>query len=119
MENEPDMALENEDFSATPEESPREPDRLVEQERGLVLKINFPESTLATMLPIVNVIETARVLKKEFFSTRLETRLRDPVSVLKNEFLSAKVETNPSAPERTLPIPLLTELARVSELLRL
>ena len=41
---------------------------VVEQERGLELQINFPESTFATMLPIVSVIEAAMVLKIEVFS---------------------------------------------------
>ncbi len=47
------------------------------------------------MLPIVNVIEAASVLVKEFFSVR--------------------VETKPSAPERVFPIPLVRELAKLSE----
>jgi len=39
--------------------------RVVEQERGLELQIICPEFTLATMLPIVTVIEAAADLKTE------------------------------------------------------
>ena len=51
--------------------------RVVEQERGLELQVNSPESTLTTMLPIVNVIEAARVLKIEDFSARLEAKVSE------------------------------------------
>jgi hypothetical protein len=36
--------------------------RVVEQERGLELQVSCPESTLATILPIVIEIESATVL---------------------------------------------------------
>jgi len=79
---------------------------LAEHERGLELQNNFPESTLATMLPITIVIEPASVLRNESFFARLDTRLREPVRVLKNEFFSANVATEPSVAESTLPHPL-------------
>jgi hypothetical protein len=111
--------LENESFSATARDSPSDPEMVVEQERGLELQIIFPESTFATMLPIVNVIEAANVLMKMFFSTRLVTRPSEPGSVLKNEFFSEKVDTKPSVPDSAFPTPFVRELANVSELLRL
>jgi len=79
---------------------------LAEHERGLELQINFPESTLATMLPNVIVIEPTSVLRNESVFARLETGLREPVRVLKNEFFSAKVATEPSVAESALPHPL-------------
>jgi hypothetical protein len=84
-EREPDIDLKNEDFSAPLRDRLRDPDRLAEHERGLELQINFPESTLATMLPMVNVIEAASVLKKEFFSTRLEARVSEALNDLSND----------------------------------
>ena len=96
--------------------------KVVEQERGLELQIIFPEFTLATMLPMVIVIEAAkflrrelfsarfdvkdsdpvRDLKKEAFSRKLDARLREPVNDLKIEFLSARVETWLSEPLNVL-----------------
>jgi hypothetical protein len=77
--SEPDRDLKRELFSAKPEAMVKVAVRLVEQERGLVLQTSFPESTLATVLPIVSVIEAAKVLKIEFFSARLEARVNEPV----------------------------------------
>jgi len=74
--------------------------RVVEQERGLALQVNFPEFTLATMLPIVNVIEAANALKIEVFSTKLETELSEPLSDLNIEVILAKAETEVSDPLR-------------------
>lgn len=45
---------------------------LVEQERGIVLQVIFPELTLMAMLPIVNVSAPVTVLKTVFFSARLD-----------------------------------------------
>jgi hypothetical protein len=55
---------------------------VVEQDRGLELQTSFPESTLATMLPIVIAIEAARVLKIEVARERLELRVREPLRLL-------------------------------------
>jgi hypothetical protein len=82
IDSEPDRDLSHEVCSTRPEAIVKDEVRLAEHERGLELQISFPESTLATMLPIVNVIEAASVLKKEFFSTRLEARVREPVRLL-------------------------------------
>jgi hypothetical protein len=65
---------------------------MVEQERGLELQVNSPESTLATMLPIVIAIEAASDLKIEFFSTRPEVEASEPLSNLKIEVFSANDE---------------------------
>jgi hypothetical protein len=54
------------------------PVRVVEQERGPELQTSFPESTLATMLPIVIAIEPEKALTIEFFSARPETRPIEP-----------------------------------------
>ena len=56
--------------------------RVVEQERGLELQVNFPEFTLATMLPIVSAIEVARLLKMEDFSARLEAEVSEALTPL-------------------------------------
>ena len=64
----------------------------VEQERGVELQVNFPESTLATMLPVVMLIDVVNVLKIEFFSERLEAIVKDEVRNLKIEFFSARLE---------------------------
>jgi hypothetical protein len=58
------------------------------------------------MLPIVIVIEPASVLKNESPFARLEPRLREPVRVLKNEFFSTKVAAKPTVAERALAHPL-------------
>ena len=68
---------------------------VVEQERGLELQISFPELTLATMLPMVDVMESLRVLKMEFFSARLDARLRKALRDLKKEDFSARFEAWP------------------------
>jgi hypothetical protein len=72
--------------------------RGVEHERGLELQVNFPEFTLATMLPIVSVIEAASALKIEVFSTKLETELSEPLSDLNIEVILAKAEVEVSDP---------------------
>jgi len=108
--------LENENFSAVLRDRLRDPDRLAEHERGLELQINFPESTLATMLPIVNVIEAATVLKKEFFSIRLEARVKEPVRLLARPLIwEAARDTEP---DRLFARPLVSAPARVSEPVR-
>ena len=50
---------------------------------------------------IVNMIESARVLKTEFFSARLEARPSEPLIDLKSEVRSAKdmvIESEPLKP---------------------
>jgi len=91
-ENEPDPDLTIEDFLAKPETIFQVAVAVVEQERGLELQVNFPEFTLATMLPIVIAIEPVNVLMTEFFSARLEVEASEPLSDLRNEVFSAKVE---------------------------
>ncbi len=69
---------------------------VVEQDRGLVLQTSFPESTFATRLPIVIVIESVSVLKIPFFAAPLDALVKAPVSDLKNENLSARLEADAS-----------------------
>jgi len=78
--------------------------RVVEQERGLELQVNSPESTLTTMLPIVNVIEAARVLKIEDLSARLEATDNEPVNDLNRETCSTRPEATDNEPVRDLKI---------------
>src|SRR5207237_1135061 len=92
IDREPDRDLSHEVCSTRPEVIVKVEVRLAEHERGLELQISFPESTLATMLPIVKVIEAASVLKKEFFSTRLETIASEPLKDLNREILLAKAD---------------------------
>jgi len=66
--------------------------RVVEQERGLELQINFPESTFATMLPIVMIIAAANVLNMEFLSAKLEAAVRELLSNLNIEVFSTRIE---------------------------
>jgi len=66
--------------------------RVVEQERGLELQINSPESTFATMLPIVMVIAAANVLNMEFLSAKLEAAVRELLSNLNIEVFSTRIE---------------------------
>jgi hypothetical protein len=73
---------------------------VVEQERGLELQVKAPESTLATMLPSVNVIEAAMALKIEILSAKLEAELSEPLSDLSIEVILAKAETEVSEPLR-------------------
>ena len=94
--------LKNEFFSVILEAIFQVAVRVVEQERGLELQVNFPEFTLATMLPIVIAIEPENVLKTEFFSARLETEASEPLSDLRNEVFSAKVEARVREPLRDL-----------------
>jgi hypothetical protein len=98
--NAPLRDLNREVFPAKPEATFQVPVRVVEQERGLELQINFPESTLATMLPIVNVIEAAMALKIEVFSTKLETELSEPLSDLSIEVILARAEAEVTDPLR-------------------
>src|SRR5439155_22445547 len=76
-ESKPLRNLNSELRPATPEPGFQVAVRGVEQERGLELHVNRPEFTLATMLPIVSVIEAASALKIEVFSTILETELSE------------------------------------------
>jgi len=69
------------------------------------------------MLPIVIVIEAASVLKKEFFSTRLEARLREPAKLLARP-LTSEAATD-TEPDRLLTRPLVSEPVRVIVPLRL
>jgi len=97
-ESEPLRGLNSELRLATPELRFQVAVRGVEQERGLELQVNCPEFTLATMLPIVSVIEAASALKIEVFSTKLETELSEPLSDLNIEVILAKAETEVSDP---------------------
>jgi len=56
------------------------------------------------MLPIVNVIEAARVLKIEDFSARLEATDNEPVNDLNRETCSTKPEATDNEPVRDLKI---------------
>jgi hypothetical protein len=58
---------------------------------------------------MVNVIESARVLKTEFFSVRLEARPSEPLIDLKSEVCSAKDAAIASEPLK----PLNSELCSV------
>jgi len=69
---------------------------VVEQDRGLVLQTSFPESTFATRLPIVIVIESVSVLKMPFFAAPLDAVVKNPVSDLKNDNLSARLDADAS-----------------------
>jgi len=69
---------------------------VVEQDRGLVLQTRFPESTFATRLPIVIVIESVSVLKMPFEAAPLDALVRKPVSDRKNDNLSARLEAEAS-----------------------
>ena len=51
---------------------------------------------------MVNVIESARVLKTEFFSVRLEARPSEPLIDLKSEVCLAKDVAIPSEPLKPL-----------------
>ena len=69
---------------------------VVEQARGLVLQTSFPESTFATRLPIVIMIESVSVLKMPFFAAPLDAVVNESVSDLKNESLSARLGADAS-----------------------
>jgi len=120
-ESVPVRALNRELFPAIPEPIFQVAVRGVEQERGLELQVNCPEFTLATMLPIAKAIEAASVLKKKFFSTRLEAKVSEPLSDLKIEIFLAKVEARVSEPLSDLKIEDFSAKvdAKVSEPLRL
>ena len=77
--SESDRDLNREVLSAKLEVVVMDAVRLVEQERGLELQTSFPESTLATMLPIVNAIESERALMIEVTWERLESRVKEPL----------------------------------------
>ncbi len=89
--------------------------RAVEQERGLELQITFPESTLATMLPIVIAIDPANVLKIEFFAARVEGIVSESVRDLKNDLFSARLVVNDNESARDFARPLDWEPARPIE----
>jgi hypothetical protein len=72
------------------------PVAVVEQDRGLVLQTRFPESTFATRLPIVIVIESVSVLKMPFCAALLDAEVKKPVSDLKNDNLSTGLEADAS-----------------------
>ncbi len=84
--------MKNEDVRAGAEPVIQVAVRVVEQERGLELQINFPESTFATMLPIVMVIAAANVLNMEFLSAKLEAAVRELLSNLNIEVFSTRIE---------------------------
>jgi len=63
---------------------------------------------------IVNVIESVRVLKSEFFATRLETRARELLTDLKSELCSARLDAKLSEPLTDLKRELLRVLENVS-----
>jgi len=89
--------------------------RAVEQERGLELQITFPESTLATMLPIVIAIDPANVLKIEFFAARVEGIVSESVRDLKNDLFSARLVVNDNESAKDFARPLDWEPARPIE----
>jgi len=84
--------LNREDRLAKPEAIFQVAVRAVEQERGLELQVSTPESTLATMLPIVIVIAATIVLKIELFSSRLEESVREVLRNLNIEVFSVRIE---------------------------
>ncbi len=89
--------------------------REVEQERGLELQITFPESTLATMLPIVIAIDPANVLKIEFFAAKVEGSVSEPVRDLKNDLFSARLDAKENESLRDLARALDWEPTKPSE----
>jgi hypothetical protein len=113
---EPERDLNKEFFSARLETIVQVAVRVVEQERGLELQVSCPESTLATMLPIVIVIEAASALKRELFFAIFEAKpselvkalarplvseaakVREPVRNIISEFFSAGLEAEVSDP---------------------
>ena len=101
--------------SANPEPMVQAAFRPVEQERGIELQITFPESTLATMLPIVIAIDPANVLKIEFFSARVEESVSEPLRDLRNELFSARLDAKDNESLKSLPIPLDWEPVRPIE----
>ena len=84
--------MKNEDVRAGAEPVIQVAVRVVEQERGLEWQINFPESTFATMLPIVMVMAAANVLNMEFLSAKLEAAVRELLSNLNIEVFSTRIE---------------------------
>ena len=103
-EIESDRDLSNEFFSARLEAIVQVAVRVVEQERGLELQVNCPESTLATMLPIVIEIESDSVLNREFFSVSEDAKFSEPVSALKRELCLTKEDARPRESLRNLKI---------------
>ena len=103
-EIESDRDLNKEFFSARFETVVQEAVRVVEQERGLELQVTCPESTLATMLPIVIEIESDSVLNREFFSVREDAKFSEPVSALKRELCLTKEDARPRESLRNLKI---------------
>ena len=72
-ERDTEKDLRYEYFSTAVRDWPRDPETVVEQERGLELQMIFPESTFATMLPITNVSKAARFLTMVWLAKRLVT----------------------------------------------
>jgi|SRR5215467_3365315 len=95
-DNEPAKDLNSELCSERPDAKVQVTVRVVEQERGLELQINAPESTLATTLAPVNANEAARALKIEDFSAKLDAIVHELLKDLKREVCS----TNPEATVR-------------------
>jgi len=67
-------------------------DNEVEQVRGLVLQISWPESTFATKLPIVIMIDPVSVLKMESFPVPLAASVSEPLRDLKRNNFSARLD---------------------------
>src|SRR6266852_516200 len=106
MPSEPVRDLERESCLATPEAILQVAVRVVEQERGLELQVNAPEFTLATTLPVVNVIEAAMALKIEACLAKPEATDNEPARNLESEVCSTTPEKMVSEALKLLPIPL-------------
>src|SRR6266702_1174274 len=94
--------LKIEDSSASPEATVQVAVRVVEQERGLELQVSPPEFTLATMLPVANVIETAIPLKIEALLAKPEPTVQVALIDLNREDFSTKPEVTVNEPLRDL-----------------
>jgi len=109
-DNEPDRDLRHEVCSTRPEAMVKVEVRVAVQERGIELQMSFPESTLATMLPIETPIEAAMVLKIELLSARFEAKPSELLKALAKPFFSEA--TTDSEPDRCLARPLVSEATR-------
>jgi len=98
--NELDNDLNSESCLAMPEVRAQVAVKLVEHERGLELQVSDPEFTFATMLPIVNAIEAANVLKIEDFSARLAAKVNELVRDLNSAVCSTNAEATVNEPDR-------------------
>lgn len=67
---------------------------------------------------VVSVSTPLSVLKTEFFSVRLEARVRPLLSDLNNEFLSTRLEVEPSDPLRALARPMVSDPTKPRDPLR-